>query len=80
MKNYILTYQEFVIYHEGGTYYYEEVGVEGRKKVELIASVEYDVLHEPSIPLYDLFPCYVCGEYIHGEGISFVYFDLAEGE
>jgi hypothetical protein len=76
MKHYILTYQEFTVYHEDGRYYC--VDDKGVHEVELVASVEYDVLQEPILPLCDLFPCYVCGEYIHGEGITFAYFKLKD--
>ena len=88
-KNWILDYFDakgedgFGIYLEDGEYYYINEDNEPIK-VELIASLEYDINHLPidgSDELWWLFDCFCCGEYVHNEGISYCWFDVVkEGE
>ena len=86
-KEWILDYFDtegeggFGVYYEDGEYYYID---EDNKpiKVELVASLEYDINHLPNDDddelcwLFD--DCLCSGEYVHDEGISFCWFDVIE--
>lgn len=84
-KNWILNYfdnngeEGFGVYLENGDYYYIDEDNEPIK-VELIASLEYDINHLPNDDdnLEWLFDNFCSGEYVHNEGISFCWFALAE--
>ena len=88
-KEWILDYFDteeeggFGVYLEDGEFYYIDEDNEPIK-VEIVASLEYDINHLPNDKndeLNWLFDNFCSGEYIHEEGISFLWFDVAkEGE
>jgi hypothetical protein len=85
-KEWILDYFDtegeggFGVYLEDGEHYYIDEDNEPTK-VQLIASLEYDINHLPNDDedeLCWLFDCLCSGECVHDEGISFCWFDVVE--
>ena len=81
MRTIILDYYAFEVYYEEGKYFFRDKDEEGQAiEVEPIATLEYDVNHEPdSNDLEFLFTDYMCcGEYVHDNGITYIWFDIVE--
>ena len=83
----ILGYDDFQVWLDSKTekYYYLEGGINDASvchEVKIIAKLKYDVRHDLQIDhitagqiLHELFLCDCCGEYVHDEGIEYLWFD-----
>ena len=83
----ILGYDDFQVWLDTATrkYYYLEGGINDASdcyEVKIIAQLKYDVKHDLQIEhdaagqiLHELFLCYCCGEYVHDEGIEYLWFE-----
>lgn len=82
MKHIILDESNFEVYYKDGRYFFRDKDEEGQPiEVTPIATLEYDVNHQPSGNLEQMFTDYMCcGEHVHENGITYVWFDVVEGE
>ena len=83
----ILGYDDFQVWLDTETnkYYYLEGGFNDASdcyEVKIIARLKYDVQHDLQIDhvtagqiLHELFMCDCCGEYVHDDGIEYLWFD-----
>ena len=82
-----LGYHDFQVWFdtEHKKYYYLEGGINdasGCFEVKIIAKLKYDAKHDLQIDhttagqiLHQLFLCDCCGEYVHDEGIEYLWFE-----
>ena len=82
----ILGYDDFQVWFDKATnkYYYMEGGINDASEcyeVKIIAQLKYDVGHNLQIDhatagqiLHELFLCDCCGEYVHDNGIEYLWF------
>lgn len=83
MKQIILDYFAFEVYYQDGKYFFRDKDEEGQAvEVKPIATLEYTVDRQPDDDSIEwLFPdCMCCGEYVHDNGITYIWFDVVEGE
>lgn len=86
----ILGYDDFQVwlYTVTKKYYYLECGINNASEcyeVKIIAPLQYDIKHDLQIDhitsgqiLHELFLCDCCGEYVHDEGIEYLWFDRCD--
>ena len=86
----ILGYDDFQVWLDTVTkkYYYLEGGINDASEcyeVKIIAQLQYDIKHDLQIDhitagqiLHELFLCDCCGEYVHDEGLEYLWFDRCD--